>query len=195
MALTLQTPITIARSVLNDAGIVSYTDADLLQYANDALDAMLPLVPHYFYERGDLTCTADSSAQTVSFADAHALVSVDRIKDGAVILPASKPELDRYDTSWMTAASAAAVNWLPHADSSVRFYLYPPAPADQVVEVTYVRIPSEYAIGADTELPMTMGPVIADYIVAMAMLRDDEHVNANRAQAALASFVGRLKGN
>lgn len=194
MGLSLQQSIDTARSVLNDPNAVTYTEVDLLQYANDALDAILPIAPQYFYECGDLTCTADSSAQTVTFGDAHSLVSVDRVQNGNAVLPASKAELDRYDTSWMTTTSGPAVNWLPRADSPVRFYLYPPAPAGQILEVTYVRIPSEYTATADTELPETLAAAIADYIVAMAMSRDDEHINANRAQAFLASFAARVKG-
>lgn len=195
MGLSLQNSIDTARSILNDPDAVSYTEADLLQYANDALDAMLPLAPQYFYERGNLTCVSETSSQTVSFADAHSLVSVDRIQDGNVVTLASKAELDRFDPSWMTATPAAAVNWFPHADSPVRFSISPPSTVGQVLEVTYVRLPSEFTAAEDTELPITLGPVIADYVVAMAMARDDEHINAGRAQSFLASFVAKLKGS
>jgi hypothetical protein len=72
--------------------------------------------------------------------------------------------------------------------------VYPPAPADQIVEVLYVRIPSEYAIDADTGLPAIYGDAITDYIVYRAESRDDEHVNSNRAAQFLASFVQKVKG-
>ena len=196
MGLQLTDSITVARGVLQDTDSTNYrySSADLLLYANDALDAMTLLAPHLFYTDGDVTCIADSALQTISFDDALSLVKVRRIKNGNAVVQADPETLDAFDSSWQEATSAAAVNWFPVANDPMRFMVYPPATTGQILEVVYVRIPSEYALTDDTGLPTTYKDAVADYIVYRAESRDDEHVNSNRAAQFLASFQQKVKG-
>ncbi len=193
MALTLQTSITTARSILNDPSGVRYSDADLLQYANDALDQLVTLAPQLFYTRGQHTCAAGVN-QTLSFATARALVTVERIQAGAAVTLTDPVILDLYDPTWRTASSGAAKHWMRVGDDPLKFLVYPPAGKTQVLDVIYVRVPNEYAVGADTGLPETLSDAIADYVVHRAESRDDEHVDSNRAAQFLASFVSKVKG-
>ena len=119
---------------------------------------------------------------------------MDRIKDGNVVTPTDKAALDAFSPSWPTLPSGAAIHWMPHANSPVRFYVYPPAPANQILEVTYVRNPGEFTGDQPLGLPTTLQAAIADYVVGTAMSKDDEHVNNARAQAFLGSFAARVKG-
>jgi hypothetical protein len=195
MGLTLQIPIATARTILNDLASDRYSDADLLQYGNDALDMMLPLVPHLFYAEGEIECIPTQAMQAVSYDDAASLVMIKRIKGGGVVLRGSKDALDRYDPNWMAGATGAAVNWFPVENDPMRFWIYPPAPAtQQILECIYVRIPPEYAVDADTGIPLHYSDPIADYIVYRAETRDDEHVNSNRAAQFLQSFGAKVKG-
>jgi hypothetical protein len=188
----LSAPIATARRILNDAGVVAYTEPDLLGYANDALDAILALAPRWFHTRATLACVAGDSEQTLSFADAHALVLVERVVGGNAVLPCDRGALDRYNPAWESDAAGTAVNWMASASNPVAFSVYPKAPVAQSLEVVYVRVPGEYADSADTGLPDTLAPAVADYIVAMAMLQDDEHVNAGRAAQAMNNFTSRI---
>lgn len=194
--MTLRQSIVTARGILHDTDADSYrySDDDLLRYANDALDQIVMLVPSYFYERGNVQCVAGEAAQTVGFTDARALVSVDRIRNGRALTRVEKGALDAFNPGWPTMPPAPAVHWMNHADSPVRFYVYPPSPAGQVLEVTYVRTPLEYSADDDTGLPATLADAVADYIVYRAESRDDEHINSNRASQFLASFVQKVKG-
>lgn len=195
MGLQLQSAINTAISVLNDTGGVTYLPEDLLQYANDALKTIVPMRPELFETRGEVVCVAGAVVQEVTFDGAIMLVSVDRIKEGDVVTLADQHTLDRWNPSWRTATPAAAKHWMPHANNPLRFLHYPPAPANQILEVTYVAPPADaYAADEDTGLPVTLAPAIADYIIGMAMSRDDEHINANRAQAFMGSFAARVKG-
>jgi hypothetical protein len=190
----LSAPIATARRVLNDAGVVTYTAADLLGYANDALDAILKLAPRWFHTRATLSCVAGDSEQTLSFADAHALVMVERIVGGNAVLPCDRGVLDRYNPAWESDTAAAAVNWMPSASSPVAFSIYPKAPVGQSLEVVYVRVPGEYTDSADTGLPDSLAPAVADYIVAMAMAQDDEHVLAQRSAQFMDAFTAFFAG-
>lgn len=196
MPLTLSTPISIARGILNDTDSTSYrySAADLLQYANDALDQLTALVPQLFYTRGQHTC-ATGVNQSLSFSTALALVAVERIQDGDAVTKSDATILDLYDPTWRTAASGAAKHWLPVLDDPRRFLVYPPAADTQVLDVIYIAVPPEYDVGDDTGLPSTLADAVADYIVSRAESRDDEHVVNQRAQAFLTSFIQKTKGS
>lgn len=189
----LKDAIDTAVTVLNDAG-VTYERADLLRYANDALDAMLLLAPHLFHETGELDCVDGETIQAVSFADAHALASVIRVKGGSALNSFDKKTMDAYRPNWHQDAAGPARGWCPDdTGNPMRFYIWPKAPANQILEVVYVRVPGEYSETDDTGLPATYVGAVADYIVATAESRDDEHVNGNRAVLFFNKFTAHFK--
>ena len=194
MGLKLQSAIDTAVTILNDHGFVAYSPEDLLRYANDALKTIAPSRPELFETRGEVTCVAGETVQEVSYDGALGLVSVDRIKNGRALTRTTRKAMDAWDPLWQTKQAAAAKQWMPHATSPIRFLIDAPAPANQVLEVTYVAPPPDYTADTDTGLPDALAPVVTDYVVGTAMARDDEHINAGRAQAFLASFAARIKG-
>jgi hypothetical protein len=197
MSLQLSTSITIARSILNDTDSTAYrySDADLLQYGNDAIDQMTTLIPSLFYVEGEMECTA-GALQTLSYNDARAIVAVRNVKDGAAVLPCTKETLDRFDPAWITSTAGTAKNWMAaDAGDPARFYVYPPAPAGgQYLMLTYIAVPPEYSSAAATGIPATYADAVADYIVFKAESRDDEHVVSQRAQTYYQSFVNKCSG-
>jgi hypothetical protein len=193
MSLTLQSPITTARTILNDPTAVRYTDADLLQYANDALDALAKVAPTVFYERTTHTCAA-GVVQQLQVTASLGVVDVHRVVSGNVVTPTDVKTLDLYNPYWRSMTAAAAKHWAKDTQEPRSFLVYPPSASNQQLEITHVRLPGEYAIGAATPVPMAYSDAIADYIVYRAESRDEEHVNSNRAAQFLASFVEKAKG-
>lgn len=195
MALKLEAPINTAIGILNDIGSVRYSRADLLQYANDALDQLVTLAPALFNTEGEVECVPGETIQSVSYSDAHALVAVRRVKNGRAVTACDRASLDAYDPDWHDAAKAGeAKNWMPIDGDPIRFLISPPAPGNQVLSIIFTRIPGEYGEGDDTDIPETYSDAIADYIVGRSESRDDDHVNSNRAAAFMASFVAKVKG-
>lgn len=194
MGFKLSSAIAIARTVLNDTDSSGYRypDADLLEYGNGALRALVEIRPEWLYQTGDLDCIDEKALQTVSFDDAHALVDVVCVKGGNAVTRADKATLDAFMPGWMNSTPGAAQHWMPQANDPRRFFIYPPAPDDQVLEVVYVRIPGPYAADDDTELPETIAEAVADYMVGMAEARDDEHVVSQRSAQFIAQFAARL---
>lgn len=192
--LLLSSPIATARGILNDPSAVRYSDADLLSYANDALDHLVTLMPTLFYSTGDLPCAAGETLQQVPTYEAKSLLSVRRIKGGGAVRKADKDVLEAYDPDWHLAAAGPAKHWMPVDDDPLRFYIYPKAPAGQVLELSYVRVPGEFAATDDTELPTSLSDAIADYIVSRAESRNDESVLTERAQTFFTSFVSKVRG-
>lgn len=193
MGLQLITPVAIARTILNDADAVRYSAADLLQYANDALDQIVGLVPELFVTDGTHTCTAGVD-QTLTHNTAITLYSVNRVQGGDVVTKCDLTVLDMFDSTWRSAASGAAKNWSMKHLNPLKFMVHPPAAPGQVLEISYVKVPSEYGLSDDTGLPANLSDAISDYVVYRAETRDDEHVNSNRATRFMETFVKKVKG-
>lgn len=192
MGLALSVPIATARGLLNDPSSVRYTAADLLVYANDALDQLARLVPQLFYTDGTLTCVNGTATQTLSFNTALALIDVRRVQGGNVVSEVDRAALDSFNPAWRSTTPAAAVHWMRIPGEPLKFLIYPPAATSQVLEVTYVKVPEEHIVSADTGLPTALSDAIADYIVYRAESRDDEHVLSARAVQFLASFQSKV---
>jgi hypothetical protein len=193
MGLQLSVPIATARGILNDPYATRYSPADLLQYANDALDQIVKVIPQFFYVYDDFTC-AEGPLQSLSFDNSIALVDVKRVQNGNSVTRSDVSILDDFSPGWRLGPEGTAKHWMPFGDDPRRFLVYPPSPANQVLEVLRVAVPLEFTETADTWLPAQLSDAISDYIVYRAESRDDEYVNSNRAAQFFTSFVGKIKG-
>lgn len=192
--LTLSASIATARGILNDPSAVRYTAADLLGYANDALDQIVGMLPQLFHTDGTLACIAGSVEQELPLATGISLVRVNNVVGGNAVNPADRNMLDAYHPGWRNDTAGAAVNWMPVDNAPRKFLVYPKAPPAQTLDITYVAVPGEYTATDNTGLPTVLSDAIADYVVYRAESRDDEHVNSNRAAQFMASFVAKVRG-
>lgn len=190
--MTPQDIITEARDILTDTDPLGYrqSDAELLRYVNAALNEVADLAPNFYTTVGDFTCQGLATEQTLSFADARKFIRVLRIKNGKAVTECDMDTLDRYDPSWSLATAGPADNWMGASNADLkRFYISPPAPNGQVLEVLYVKNPATYALtDTITELPSTVKPALVNYVVGMSESKDDEHVISGRAVAFLTLF-------
>ena len=189
--------ITTARYIYNDADSTLYrkTDTELLGYVNEGMMEISQLQPSIFYTIGDLTCTAGEVEQVVTFVDAQVMMEVLCIHGGAAVLPTDMTTLDAFLPNWRGATAAPATGWMKKPGDPLRFFIYPPAPVAQVLDVLYVRNPTGLAL-ADTITEVSAGymPALADYIIYRAESADDEHSNSGRATAHYQAFVAKVKG-
>jgi hypothetical protein len=193
--MTPQQIINDARYVLNDTVSTRYrnTDAELLGWVNDALDAMVGVLPQLFAVTSAHTCTAGAE-QAPSFARLVAILDVQRITGGAAILRADKAALDAFRPAWYSDASGAAANWFPHQASPKKFLLYPPSANGQSVDVVFAQAPVALALDDVVPVSDNYQPALVSFVVGMASSKDDEATNTNRAAQAKADFVAMIKG-
>ena len=190
---TLQEAINLARSAINDTDPVRYrysTD-DLLQYANDALDAMVVVRPELFYCNARITCVG-GSVQRFNAVDSVGLRDIFYREAGGVVTRTDRDILNNTKPNWMTDSAGAAVHWMPILDDPNGFFIYPPAEAGQALIGMYVKVPEEYALDAAIPLPSAYIPIIADYVIAMAQSSDAEHVISGRVQLFMTKFYQAL---
>jgi hypothetical protein len=198
MSITPLGIITLARSIVNDADSAYYrtSDTDLVSYVNDGLKEASAIAPQFFQSTGDFICITNQTEQVVTFAEAQRVEKVIRIKDGRAVHEVDMDSFSRFNPDWASDPAAAVQNWCRYPGDPLRFYIYPKAPEEmQVLEVLYTRNPGTYALNDEIqEVPESIAPALADYVIYRAESKDDEHSNASRAVSHYQAFVQKLGG-
>jgi hypothetical protein len=185
--------ITEARRILQDINTPQrYSDAVLLGFANQALKRMAVLRPDLFAYIGEIPTTAGTILQSPP-ADSLRIMEIFQVKNGAGITEVDREVLDQTYPAWMNDTAASCVNWMRHPRNPNKFFIYPKAPADQVLIGEYCKTPPDYAASDVVQLvPDAYFPVVVDGVVFLAESIDNEHVNSNRAALFQQSFTQAL---
>jgi hypothetical protein len=195
----LDAVIAEVRKMLQDtstnAVLQRYSDAELLGFANQALKRIAVLRPDLFAKIAEFTTTAGEVLQTAP-SDSLRIMEVFRVKDGAAIRETNRLTLDQTYPDWANDDPGATVNWMRHPRNANRFFIYPKAPASQILIIEYSQSPKTYSLGEAGELLAdAYFPVVVDGTIFLAESIDNEHVNSNRAQLFQQSFVQALSTN
>jgi hypothetical protein len=191
--MTLNEVIIEARRLIQDINSPQrYSDTVMLGFANQTLKRMAVLRPDLFAYIGEIPCTAGQVLQSPPI-DSLRIIEIFQVKDGNGITEVDRTTLDQTYPGWMNDPAAATVNWMRHVRNPNKFFIYPKAPASQILIGEYSQTPPNY-IGTQTValLPDAFFPVVVDGTVFLAESVDNEHVNSNRAQLFQQSFTQAL---
>lgn len=185
--------ITEVRRIIQDTNTpYRYSDDVLLGFANQALKRIAVLRPDLFAYIGDITCTDGEVVQSAP-SDSIRLIEVYRVKNGNGVIETNREALDQAYPTWMNDAASSAVNFMRHVRNPNKFFIYPKAPAGQVLVGEYAQTPPDYdGVTPVALLPDAYEPVVIDATVFIAESVDNEHVNSQRAQLFQASFTQAL---
>lgn len=195
--MTPQTIITAVRYLYNDSetdpSLQRKLDAELLGYVNEGIKEISILVPNLFNSIRSLTCTAGAVEQTLAFADAQAIVDVPCIHGAGALTVFDWDTMNQFRPGWRADTAGPAKQWCRRQGDPLRFFIYPPAPVSQTLDVMYVHNPTDYALtDTITELPYGYAGALVDYVVYRAESSDDEHSNSGRAAASYQAFTSKL---
>lgn len=195
--MTPKSIIALARRIINDNDpdrVFRQEDDELCEYVNQGIKECSVIAPVLFRSIGDMECVPGETEQGISFAEAQVFIEVLRVKGGRAVLFADMQTLSQFKPDWPSDAPGAAVNWFKPQGDPLRFYIYPAAPEGQIIEVAYIRNPALFGLDEEiTDLPDSLEPVLAQYVISAAESKDDEHVNSGRAGASYQRFVSMLK--
>lgn len=185
--------ITEVRRILQDTTAPQrYSDTVLLGFANQALKRIAVLRPDLFAYIGEITCTANSVVQSAP-TDSIRLIEIYSVKDGNGVIETNREALDQAYPQWMNDTAGPTVNWMRHVRNSNKFFIYPKAPAGQILIGEYAQTPPNYdGVTPVDLLPDAYEPVVIDATVFIAESVDNEHVNSNRASLFQKSFTQAL---
>ncbi|MEK9694248.1 MAG: DUF6682 family protein [Candidatus Poseidoniales archaeon] len=185
--------ITEVRRILQDTNSPQrYSDTILLGFANQALKRIAVLRPDLFAIIADIPTTQGAVVQSTP-ADSIRLIEIYSVKNGNGIIETNREALDQAYPTWMNDPEGAAVNFMRHVRNANKFFIYPKAPANQILIGEYSQTPPDYdGTTAVALLPDAYFPVVVDATVFIAESVDNEHVNSQRAQLFQQSFTQAL---
>lgn len=191
--------LTEARKLLQDtsseASLRRFTDAVLLGFANQTLKRIALIRPDLFSYVGEIPCTAGEVLQSAP-ADSIRLMEVFRVRNGSAVRETNRQTIDQTYPGWVDATAGAAVNWMRHPRNPNRFFIYPKAPASQVLIGEYAKAPPDYDSTTPVDLlPDAFFTTVVDGTVFLAESIDNEHVTNGRAKMFFDSFTAALDTN
>lgn len=193
---SLGNAIAVARGLLQDSvpnPEYRYSDADLLQYGNDALTIMAEFRPEIFTTIAPHICVAGAQ-QLLALPSSLGLVDVVGNETGYAVRECDTELLDSFRPNWANDTAGPARNWARQRGSKYYFYVHPKAVVGVTISIEHVFNP-RYAAGQamDTRLDSYEG-TIADYIAGKAESRESESTGPAREQSFEQSFIAKIKG-
>lgn len=192
--MTPQEVITQVRVLINDDNALMpdrFSDTELLGFVNQAIKRACMVRPDLFIVSETITPTVDQVEQELS-ASVTRIMEVHRVVGGAAIGEVDKETMDRSAPNWTIEDSGTPVNWMRHPRNPRRYFLYPAPETGTELEVEYIEVPDDYAIGDTLILPDSYKSAIIDCVVYLAEVIDNESVETERAKSFYNSFLQAL---
>lgn len=185
--------ITSVRRIIQDETVAyRYSDVFLLELCNQGLKRIQLLRPDLFSYVGTVACVENAVIQSAP-SDSLRIIEVYNIVGGTSLVEADREVLDQTVPTWPNTTAGAAINWMRHVRNPNKFFIYPKAPADQVLTVEYSQVPSVYSGSATvTLLPDAYIPALVDVVVFLAESIDNEAVSTGRAKMYRDLFMSEL---
>lgn len=192
----LSSVITEVRRIVQDVNAPQrYSDTMLLGFANQTLKRMAVLRPDLFAYIGEIPTVTGQVLQSAP-SDSLRIMEIFQVKNGNGVIEVNRESLDQTYPQWMNDDQGPCVNWMRHTRNNNKFFIYPKAPAGQVLIAEYAQTPKAYTADEDVELlPDAFFPIVVDGTVFLTESVDNEHVNSNRAQLFQQTFTQALGVN
>jgi hypothetical protein len=202
MALTPSELLTRAADVLQDAGNVRWSQAELLRYLNDGRRELAIHRPDVYATTSTMTLVAGSKQSIpvdgAKFLDAIRNVSAANAIGRAVRL-IEREVLDAQMPDWHTLAASTSIKHFMFDERTPKtFYVYPPAAAGHKLDVSYSKAPVDIVSGdLNSSTALSAEEIytgtLVDYILYRALSKDAEYAaNAQRASLHYTAFATSL---
>jgi hypothetical protein len=184
--------VEVRRLIQDETTTYRLSDAFMLGLCNQVLQRVQLIRPDLFAYFGTLTCVQGEVLQTAP-ADSLRIIEIHGIVGGNRLIEVNRLTLDQTAPGWANDTEAAAVNWMRHIRNGNKFFIYPQAPAAQVLDIEYSQVPTTYdGTTAVTLLPDAFFPTVIDGVVWLAESIDNENVIGERAKMYKDSFMESL---
>jgi hypothetical protein len=196
MAVTAQTIIDKAAKQLLDSNNLKWTRAELLSWLNDGLRQIVIMQPNATNTRSSVQLVA-GTRQTLP-TGGWMLLGIYRnmgttgTTPGRAVRIVSRELLDAFEPDWHTStASTTTKNYIYDLQDQTAYYVYPPSPGTNYLEVNYSLQPTSLTSESQT-IPMFdiyQGPLL-DYILFRACTKNAEYAPGMAlGQMYLATFT------
>ena len=189
MAILVSTVLTNVKTLLNDAGMIHWTQNELLQWGSEGQVELVVLKPDAATKTVDLQLV--SGARQTNPADCISILDMRQNNGGNAITPADRATLDRFMPGWMKGPTASTVkHWMPDPQPDT-FYVYPAQNSTPAkVVITHSFTPPALVAGGNLGVRDIYQAAIENYILFRAFSKDAEPASAERAMAYGKAFYG-----
>lgn len=190
----------MAAEVLEDTAYVTYLEANLLDWVNDAQRTITLIRPDAKTAREAFQLAAQTRQTLPTGARRLGGVIRNLGEDGAtpgraITGPVPREPLDAVDPTWSTTTGEYVRQYVYEEDAPQYFDIYPYVATDWYVEIKVYRTPTDLADSGDTiDLDDIYAPVIREWLLYNCFARDSERspnwTRAGRHFAAVFQLLG-----
>ena len=177
------------KTLLNDTGLIHWTQDELLQWGSEGQIELVTLKPDAATKT--VTHQLVSGAKQTNPDDCIEIIDMRQNDNGNAITPTDRATLDRFMPGWMKGPTASTVkHWMPDPQPDT-FYVYPAqntTPAK--VAITHSFTPPALVAGGNLGVRDIYQAAIENYILFRAFSKDAEPASAERAMAYGKAFYG-----
>ena len=165
----------LVRDALNDSALVTWTDADLIKYLNNAVLAIVTIRPDASYVTESITLAA-GTRQSLP-ANRRRLIRVIRnASGGESIRKIDKDILDTLDPDWHQTTGSVVKEYAYNEKSPKEFWVYPGVTGSVDVDITCTSIPATVSDLDADDFPLddSYSPAAVEHMLYQAWGGDDE---------------------
>ncbi len=202
MAVLASTIVASARTLLQDASGVRWTDAELLGYLNEGQGAVVVLKPTAYVKVAVVELVAGTRQQIPD--DGEQLIDVTRnlgtngTTPGRAIRIVDRGLMDAADINWHAAdPSAETRNYMYELTAPKYYMVSPPQPASARghVEIVYGAIPPAVALDGNIALADSYRGALLDYVLSRALQKETEvTAGTNKPLMHRTAFISSVTG-
>jgi hypothetical protein len=181
--------------ILQDIGNVRWKIPELLSWLNHGQREVVLYKPNACVTNKDVVLVAGSKQALPD--GGNSLVDIPRNTDGNAITLANRSLLDQQMPDWHSVAkrNAKVIHYCYSASDPKNFYIYPPSPGGNSVEIIYNSNPANAVVGANISIDDIYASALVDYIAYRAFSKDSELTqNEQTAGVHYQAFVAAIKG-
>jgi len=183
-----------AATLLNDAENVHWPVTELIEWLNDGQREIVLYRPSACVRHLDKKL--EKGTRQALPEDGNSLVDIPRNTDGYVIRQVERRELDAFQPDWHLPIKAKSkvehFCWSPNDPKT--FYVYPPSPGGNSVELVYNANPSQVGVGSAIAVDDIFASALVDYILFRALAKDTDYApNAASADTHYRAFLAAVR--
>jgi hypothetical protein len=183
-SVTTTSVISRASVLLNDTENIHWAQLELLDWLNDGQRELVLHRPSACVKNTDMLLK-QGTKQALP-ADGNSLVDIPRNTNGYSIRPTSRQLLDAISPDWHlpTKAKAKVEHFCYAATDPKTFYVFPPSPGGNSVEVIYNANPAQVGIGNPISVDDIYASALVDYILFRALAKDTDYAPTGPSSGA-----------
>lgn len=181
--------------LLQDATNIRWPQNELLDWLNDGQREIVMYKPNACVKNVDVTLVAGTK-QSIP-ADGISFIDIPRNTGGNAVRATNRQILDAQIPDWHSSAKAntKVVHYCYSPYDPRTFYVFPPSPGGNSVEIIYSASPAAATLGGIISIDDIYATPLMNYTAYRAYSKDADYAdNAEQAKVYYQAFIAQITG-